>query len=144
MYVRGSAGVDINAQGTASSDEKGTMRPSREAVEIGKLIQPTTVRPGDMYRQRCGVMLVLGHKKRGRKHPDGHTWIWLYHFADSPTKESLRVTPKDLRDHDANSTQAEAWIDSEKDRGEAIIYVGNLFDLLPLDMLGPRVSRDLL
>lgn len=120
------------------------MIPSRESIELTRLDRPTEVRPGDMYRQRCGVMLVLGHKKRGRKHPDGHTWIWLYHFARYPDGESLVATPKDLRDHDPNGTQAENWIDHCREHGEACVYVGNLFDLLPLDMLGERVSKDLM
>ena len=118
------------------------MKPSPEAIALDRLDRPPEVRAGDMYRCRCGVMLALGHKRHSRRRQDGHTYIWMYHFASR--NGSLVATPKELRDHDNNALQLEKVLVDISARGERYVYVGNIFELLPLDSLGPRVSRDLL
>jgi hypothetical protein len=77
------------------------------------------------------VMLVMGHKKRGRHRHDGHTYVFMYHWG----KASLLAKPCDLRDNDGNAMAAEASLISYKARGDKVRYLGNLFEMLPLSEL---------
>lgn len=110
------------------------MKLSPEALSLIALETkepPDAVRTGDLYvicdSQRY-VMLVLGHKKNGRRVADGHTFVFMYHW-DEP---SLRAKPADLRDFDGNANCAERWLQWARERKNTVRYAGNIFDLLPL------------
>lgn len=113
------------------------MSISQEAAALLALAneaEPDTVRAGDLYlittRMRY-VMLVLGHKKNGRRLAEGHTFVFMYHW-DEP---SLRTKPADVRDFDGNANCAERWLQQSRSRGERVQYVGNIFEYVPLSML---------
>lgn len=111
---------------------------SQEAIALAALGNekaPDIIRAGDIYVIETGrhryTMLVLGHKKNGRRSSDGHSFVWLYHM-DEPC---LRTKPADLRDFDCNANQAEAWIHNSRARGERVYYAGTIFDFAPLAAL---------
>lgn len=106
-------------------------------IALADMPTPATVRSGDLYvitddRHRY-VMLVLGHKRNGRRASDGHSFVFLYNW-DEP---SLRATPATLRDFDLNSNQAEAWLHWARHRGQSVRYAGSIFDRVPLSSLTP-------
>lgn len=110
--------------------------PSFEFKKLTLLQRRETdrVEVGDLYvisKQHRYVMLVMGHKKNGRRISDGHTFVWLYHW-DQP---SLRAKPADLRDFDGNATSAEAWLLDARSRGESVKYAGNIFEYAPLRLI---------
>lgn len=77
------------------------------------------------------VLLVMGHKKRGRHRNDGHTYVYMYHWSEP----SLVAKPCDLRDNDGNALMAEATLISCRARGQIVRYLGNIFEMLPLSEL---------
>ena len=93
------------------------------------------VQVGDIFVIRSGklqyVMLVMGHKKTSRRRSDGHTFVWMYHWA----QPSLRTSPCNLRDNDGNASCAEAWLESARERGESVKYAGNIFEYAPLRLI---------
>jgi len=117
---------------------------SPEAIAISALRRdPTEVAAGDLWLLRDAdgretgreleyVMLVLGHKRHGRR-KDGHTFVWLYHWG----QPSLICKPATLRDCDCNALQAEAYLDWARRRGWEVRYLGSSFQLLPL----PRIRQ---
>jgi hypothetical protein len=110
-------------------------------ISLANEAAPSTVRAGDLYaitKDHRYVMLVLGHKKNGRRLSDGHTFVFMYHW-DEP---SLRAKPADLRDHDGNANCAERWLEWSRSRGESVRYVGNIFDYAPLHRLIEQASSD--
>lgn len=107
---------------------------SKERIALDTLFdapaQPICIRAGDMYLTRCGVVLVLGHKRGMRRvrNAFGRKWIWLYHF-DRP---SLMAWSGDLCDGTAgNGSSAEDFLTDQTLRKEPYRYIGNLFDRLP-------------
>lgn len=113
------------------------MIPSFEFKKLTLLARkqaPERVEVGDLYvitKDHRYVMLVMGHKKNGRRIADGHTFVWLYHW-DQP---SLRSKPADMRDFDGNATCAEAWLKWATARGENVKYAGNIFEYAPLKLI---------
>lgn len=117
-----------------------SMSPEAAAlIALANEAEPATVRAGDLYvisKDHRYVMLVLGHKKNGRRIADGHTFVFMYHW-DEP---SLRARPADVRDHDGNASCAERWLEWARSRGERVQYVGNIFEYLPVEMLTGRTT----
>lgn len=91
------------------------------------------MRAGDLFLTRCGVLLVLGHKRGMRRVRNvfGRKWIWLYHFREP----SLMAWEGDLRDGVSSSGCAEDFLADQTARGEPFRYLGNLFEILPFGVL---------
>lgn len=117
------------------------MIPSVEYCQLWALSkrglpQPSITRPGDLWhvvydRRLHMVMLVLGHKKNGRRRM-GHTYVHLYHWG----RPSLLARPCDLRDDDGNAMSAEHTLNAYMSRSDTSVnYLGNVFKMLPFDEL---------
>jgi hypothetical protein len=103
-------------------------------IDLETNAPPDVVRTGDLYvisNQLQYVMLVLGHKKNGRRSSDGHTFVFMYHWGEP----SLRTKPADVRDFDGNANFAEGYLHWARERGESVRYAGNIFDRVPLSSL---------
>lgn len=100
--------------------------PSPEMRALLELVeQPAQSRPGDLWRcNRLGfVILTLGGaKRRGNKYY-GFNYVALYHWHEP----SLRLTASQL----FHGSTAETIRDISK----SWVYVGNIFKLLPAELL---------
>lgn len=96
-----------------------------------------TTRAGDLWHLADSdgrldyVILVMGHKKRGRHRQDGHTYVHMYHWGNP----SLVTTPCILRDNDGNAMAVEGSLIAARSRGCRVKYLGNIFEMLPLSEL---------
>lgn len=103
----------------------------------GEPREPMQTRTGDLWHltgKENGLsytMLVMEHKKHGRRRYDGHTYVFMYHWGHP----SLLATPCTLRDNDGNALQAEASLTHHIQRGDRVRYIGNIFEMLPLSEL---------
>lgn len=104
----------------------GKRPPENAATKAGDLWQIKT-RGNDLSY----VLLIMGHKKNGRRIDAGHTYVYMYHWG----RPCLHAKPCDLRDFDANAQCAERSLMRFAERGELVGYLGNIFEMLPLSEL---------
>lgn len=84
--------------------------------------------------RRLGIVRVFNGHKRGSRHGTVYNNFHLYHWG----KPSLYLRLCDWRDNDPNAHVSDPALGRPGNGGEAWEYIGNIFDLLPYDVLAGK------